>query len=146
MPSVSPPQTPEHASAAILAPALLLVVLALAAIAVDLSALHHAHRSIHRAVATAADDAAGLLDGHHLQVSGQARIDRGAATRFVGAQLARTTLPGELVDVPTVTFDETGSQVTVRAEFDVDHLVARSATGRPTSSRLVVTASARMVP
>lgn len=130
----------------VLAPTLLLVVLALAAIAVDLSALHHAHRSTHRIVATAADDAAGLVDGHHLQLTGDARIDRVAATRLVAARLEQSQLPGTLVGPPRVSFDHAASQVTVQASVDVDHIVTRSVTSRPSTTRLVVTASARMVP
>lgn len=138
--------TEERSAAIVLAPALLLVMLALAAIAVDLSALHHAHRNIHRVVATAADDAAGLIDGHHLHATGDPRIDAEAATRFVRSQLDQTHLPGELVGPPSVTFDDAGSHVTVQVVVDVDHIVARSLSARRSSSRLNVTASARMVP
>lgn len=140
------PRPAERSAAVVLAPALLLVVLALAAIAVDLSALHHAHRSIHRVVATAADDAAGIIDGHHLHVTGGVRIDREAATRMVTAQLDQSRLPGRLVGPPRVTLHDDAAQVTVRVTVDVDHVVARSVTSSRSTSRLVVTASARMVP
>lgn len=136
----------ERSAALVLAPALLLVLLALAVIAVDLSALHSAHRSIHRIVATAADDAAGLVDGHHLQLTGAARIDQQAATRLITARLDRAALPGAIVGAPRVVFDDNVTLVTVEATVDVDHVVARAVPTHSSSSRLVVAASARMVP
>lgn len=140
------PAIRERSAALVLAPALLIAMLSLAMIAVDLSALHQAHRSIHRVAATAADDAAGIIDGHHLQQTGAARIDRDAATRLVALHVERALVPGTVVGQPLVTFDEAASRVTVQLSVDIDHIVAGSVMPGGATSRLVVTASARMVP
>lgn len=139
------PVTPgERATALILTPALMLVLLALAAIAVDLSMLHSAHRHAHRVVATAADDAAGLVDAEHLQVTGVARVDRTAAHRLVANRLEQVSLPGSLSGPPEVSFDDDSLVVTVSVSIEVAHVINRSVTGR-TTTVLDLTASARMI-
>lgn len=137
---------PARASAVVLAPALLLVLLALAAVAVDLSLVHSAHRGVHRIVSAAADDAAGLVDGHHLQTTGEIRIDESAAAELVRTRLRHTDLPGELIGQPVVTVDRSSGRVTVRAVVDVGHPVTRSLRSGRVTTRLDVTAAGRMTP
>src|SRR3954453_130837 len=87
-------RTSERATALSVVPAMTLVLLALAGIAVDLTALHGAHRSVHRSVWAAADEGAGVGDGREGQASGRAVIDPEAATRLATAHLPTAQLPG----------------------------------------------------
>ncbi|MFV0317955.1 MAG: hypothetical protein ACK5O2_13475 [Microthrixaceae bacterium] len=77
-----------------LAPALVLVVLVLGAIAVDLSLAHTARRSAYRSLSAAADDAAGMIDQVEFQRSGIVRLDPQAARRVARAHLG--LLDGEV--------------------------------------------------
>jgi hypothetical protein len=129
----------------VLVPALALVVIALAAIAVDLSAVHAAHRSLHRSVSAAADDAAGMLDQRHLQLTGEVRIDAAAAQRVAAAHLASASLPGELVDLRT-DVDPAAGTVTVTATVVVRRILlpASASTGRDESLHARVRARVRL--
>ena len=126
-----------------LVPALALVVIALAGIAVDLSALHAAHRSVHRTVSTAAEDAAAMLDQRHLQLTGEVRIDADAARRVAAAHLAAASLPGELVDLRT-DVDPVGGTVTVTATVVVRRIVLPASTTTGRDETLEVRSRARV--
>ena len=115
----------ERATALVLVPAMLVVLLSLGAIALDLTSLHAAHRSLHRTVSGAADDAAGMLDGHHLQRTGEIRIDEPAARRVALAHLDAAELPGNLDRRPSVEVVDSGTAVRVGASVRVDRVVSR---------------------
>lgn len=136
--------SPERGTALFLVPALALIVISLAGIAVDLTMLHAAHRSVHRTVSAAADDAAAMLDQRHLQVTGEVHVDADAARRVAAAHLGASDLPGELIALSTEV-DPAGGVVTVTATVDVDHVIIPAAASGG-SERLVVSASARVVP
>lgn len=133
----------ERASALVLIPAMALVVIALAAITIDLSLVHSAHRSVHRIASAAADDAAAMLDERELQRSGEVAIDPIAARRVVDAHLAAASLPGELVEVAT-RIDGSGTVVQVTVVVDVDHVALPDSPPLGTAERLTVTARGRL--
>jgi hypothetical protein len=116
----------ERATAAMLAPAMALVLVVLAAIALDLSAVAGTQRAAERVVAAAADDAAGMLDGRAHQHDGSVRVDREAAVRIVKAHLDAADLPGRLRDLDVLVTDTT-VDVTVRVESP--HLFLRAVPG-----------------
>lgn len=135
---------PETASALVLVPSMMLVLLCLGGIAVDLSLVHGAHRSAHRVVTAAADDAAAMIDTEALQLTGDLRIDPAAARRVALAQLATMSLPGDVVGSPTVDVDADGSTVTVTVTLVVDHVMLRAVPGHPRSQQLTVVARGRL--
>lgn len=138
------PGSAESASALALVPALLLVFICLGGIAIDLSLVHGAHRSAHRTLSGAADDAAAMIDTSELQLTGDLRIDSDAAERVALAHLRLADLPGRMVGTPTVDVDADGAVVTVRAELDVDHVMLRALPGHPDHQQIWVEASARL--
>ncbi len=135
--------TAERGSALVLVPAVTLVVFALAGIAVDLSALHSAHRSLHRSVSAAADDAAAMLDQRHLQMTGEVRIDPSAAQRVAAAHLATVSLPGDLVELRT-DVDPAGGTVTVTATFVVRRILLPASAWSGRDESLQVRSRARV--
>lgn len=93
----------ERATALVLVPAMTLVLLCLGAIAVDMTLLHAAHRQVHRVAASAAEDAAGMLDERELLSTGRVVVDPERARGVVRAHLDAASLPGELVDLRIAT-------------------------------------------
>jgi hypothetical protein len=123
---------------------MMLVLLCLSGIAIDLTLLHGAHRAAHRAVSSAADDAAAMIDAEALQTSGELRIDPSAARRVALAQLSTMTLPGRPIGPPTVVVDTDLTTVTVTQELTVDHVVLDALPGHPADQRLRVVARGRL--
>lgn len=134
----------ESASALMLVPAMMLVLICLGTIAIDMAVLHGAHRSAHRTVSSAADDAASMIDEAELQRSGRLVVDPVRARRVAAAHLVTARLPGRLVSEPAVHIGDGGSTVTVTAELTVDHVMLRAIPGRPDHERMIVTATARL--
>jgi hypothetical protein len=103
-----------------------LVLIVLAAIALDLTAVAGSQRAVERVAAAAADDAAGMLDGRAHQLDGSVRIDRDVAERVVRARIDTADLVGEVrelrVDVSDTTVD-----VVIRVESP--HLFLRAVPG-----------------
>ena len=114
----------ERATALILVPTMLLVVIALGAIAVDLTALHVARRSVQRVAETAADDAAAMLDTRRVQVDGTIRIDAGAAHRVAVAHARTASLPGRLQEPVDVQVASDGTTVTVTLRVQVRDVIS----------------------
>jgi len=105
----------ERATALVLVPALMLVLIVLASIALDLSAVAGSQRSTERIVAAAVDDAAGMIDGRAHQIDGTVSIDRSAAERVVRARLDDARLRGRITDI-RVTVTDTTVEASVRVE------------------------------
>lgn len=135
----------ESGTALILVPTMMLVLLALGAIAIDLSVLHLSHRTIHRIVSSAADDAAGMIDTRQVQIDGSVRIDSATARRTVAAHLGAASLPGTLQGAPEVEVSGDGLSVTVRVEVEVPHILLQSMPGAKRSELLRISASARIL-
>lgn len=131
----------ERGTALVLVPAITLVLLCLAAIAIDLSLVHAVHRDAHRTVSAAADDAAAMIDERRLQLTGELEIDPARAERVVRAHLGSADLAGELSEVDITTDDTT---VDVSAVVHAPHVVLPALPGRDDSTRLVVTARGRL--
>ncbi|MGB6056925.1 MAG: hypothetical protein WBF71_01575 [Microthrixaceae bacterium] len=135
----------ERGTALILVPTMMLVLLALGAIAIDLSVLHLSHRTVHRVVSSAADDAAGMIDTRQVQIDGSVRIDSATARRTVAAHLEAASLPGTLQGAPQVEVSGDGLSLTVRVKVEVPHILLRSMPGARRSELLTVSASARIL-
>lgn len=137
------PWLSDRATTLVLVPAMMIVFIALAGIAVDLSAMHLAHRRAHAVVSVAADDAAGMLDERTLQVDGRPRIDPERAARVALAHVSAARLPGSVVAGPTVTIGPDGRQITITVKLRIEHIFLRSIPSF-TSEVLSITASARL--
>lgn len=134
----------ESASALVLVPTMMLVLLCLAGIAIDLTLLHGAHRAAHRAVTSAADDAAAMIDQGELQTTGRLVLDPEAARRVAIAELDTMTLPGRRLGAPDVLVDAEQGTVTIILELAVDHVVLAALPGHPGDERLRVVARGRL--
>jgi len=133
----------ERGSTLLLFPAAVMVLLVLAAIAVDLSSLHLARRELQRAAGQAADDAAAMIDRAELRRSGSVRIDHAAATRVARFELAVAHLPGPLIGQPDVTFDDVNDAVTVTAAVEIEPVFGRVAGRGP--ERITVSVTGRLL-
>ncbi len=112
----------ERATALMLVPAMMLVFMVLAAIAVDLSAIHMTQRRASAVLAVAADDAAGMLDERALQVEGILVIDEPAAARVASAHISTSDIGSSLAGHPTLSFSADRRGVTIEAELRVHHV------------------------
>lgn len=133
----------ERSSALVLVPTMLLVLIALGAVALDLTAQHGAQRAVHRVATTAADDAAAMIDTRQVQVDGTIRIDADAAQRVARAQVATARLPGPLAGPVRVEVADDGSTVTVRLAVRVPPLLLSSQRGGDALVAATVTARVR---
>lgn len=133
----------ERGTTLLLFPSAVLVLILLAAIAVDMSALHLARRELHRAAGHAADDAAAMIDRATARRTGETRIDPAAAERVVRFELAAARLPGRLVGNPQVSVDSAGDTVEVVATMEVDPVFGR-VVGRD-AQRVTVRVSGRLL-
>ena len=128
-----------------LVPALMLVLMSLGVIAVDLTAMHGAHRSVHRIVSAAADDAAGMLDTRLIQQTGELRIDPGAADAVAAAHLRTAQLPGTQIGPALVTVSADGAVVEIRVQVQIEHILLPTLPGAAGSDVLTVVATGRLV-
>jgi len=112
-------------------------------VAVDLTAIHAAQRSLYRTVSAAADDAAGMVDRRRIQQDGVVVVDPEAARRVVRARLATADLPGT-VDEVLVATDATSVEVTVRVR--IEHLFLGVVPGVADTGTVPVRVRARLVP
>lgn len=124
-PALAPPH-PERGSALVLVPAMALVFIVLAAIALDMSVVAGSQRAAERELAAAADDAAGMIDGRTHQRDGSVRIDPVAAEQVVRARIGSADIPGQVVDLDVVVTDDT---VDVTARVDSPRIFLRAVPG-----------------
>lgn len=143
----------ERATALMLAPALVLVVLVLGAIAVDLSLVHAARRSAYRSLSAAADDAAAMVDSAEFQRSGEVRLDAEAAERVVRAHLG--VLDGDappgfsepafrVMDADVAT-DVPGGVVRITATVEVEHVFGPAVPGIDDTTTISMSVTGRML-
>lgn len=137
------PAVPERATTLILVPTMMIVFIALAAIAVDLSMMHMTKRRALNIVSLAASDAAGMLDDRALQTTGTIRIDPDRASRVAAAHINSQNLGGPLLEGPTTTVSDDGQTLTVSLHLQVDHVFLGSFPAA-VSDKLVIRASARL--
>lgn len=88
---------PQRGSVLLLFPAAVLVVIVLAAVAVDLSLAYQSKRRLERIVTAAADDGAKALDLDALRRGRPPQVDVARGRRIVLDELALAQLPGPLV-------------------------------------------------
>lgn len=149
-----PDRAAERATALMLAPALVLVLIVLAAIAVDLALVDTAHRSAYRSLSAAADDAAAMADSRHLQLTGEVRLDPAAAERVARAHLGvldGVDVPGyaapafEVLDAD-VRADTASGTVDITATVRVEHVFLGAVPGTADATDIEVQARGRMLP
>ncbi len=136
-----------------LAPALVLVVIVLGAIAVDLSLVHTARRSAYRSLSAAADDAAAMVDSREFQRSGAVRVDPDAATRVVRAHLGLLdgdapegfSEPAFRVVSAEVSVDVDRGVVRITANVEVEHVFAPAVPGVDRIALIPMTVTGRML-
>ena len=128
----------ERGTALLLFPAAVMVLMVLAAIAVDLTSIHLARRELYRTASQAADDAAAMIDHHSLRAGDLRTIDLGAATRLVRSELAAAKLPGAVVDGPRVRLGPRPGTVEVTLTISVEHFFAKAIPGAGESERITV--------
>ncbi len=97
------PHPGDRATTLLLFPAAILVVLALGAITIDLSALHGARRRAERVVTAVADDAAAVIDVTALRRGLPPGIEMTRARIQALSDLAEADLPGTIVGTPQIT-------------------------------------------
>ena len=143
----------ERATALMLAPALVLIVLVLGAIAVDLSLVHTARRSAYRSLSAAADDAAAMVDSEEFQRTGRVWIDPDAADRVVRAHLGLFdgdppegfAAPAFRVVSADVTTDPSAGTVQIDAVVEVPHVLGPAVPGLEEASLIRVVVRGRML-
>jgi uncharacterized membrane protein len=145
-PAGSPPAADrrgERGSVLLLFPAAALVMLVLAAIAVDLGLVHVRQRELWSLADAAANDAAGYgVDPLLLRTTGEVRID---PTRAASAAADATVASGVSgVRIAEVVVHPDGTEVTVALERESERVIGRALPGRATRS-LRASATARLV-
>ena len=132
---------PERGSVLMLMPAGVLIVLVLAAIAVDLSLVFLRQRQASATAADIANDlATAALDIEHLRATGEFRLDA-ATARSMGEELAASSdIADELIGVDV--FVDGPDHVTVTVELRVDYLYANAIPGAADGTEVRATASA----
>lgn len=128
----------ERGTALLLFPAAVMVLMVLAAITVDLSAMHMARREVYRAASQAADDAVTRLDTHALRSGELHVIDIAAARELVRDELTVATLPGPILDGPHVHAGPRRGTVEVTLTVRVEHFFAKAIPGAPDSEQITV--------
>lgn len=133
----------ERGSALVLMPAAVLVLVVLAAICVDLTAVHLGQRDLVVAAQAAANDAvaAGFDVAAHYADGRAVHLDRAAARRAALASLA-TNAPGATLDALVV--DAVGARVEVRVHGAVPTIFARGVPGGPHSLAVAARADAAL--
>ncbi len=109
----------DRGTALLLYPAAVVVLLCLAAIAVDLTLVRTARRELTSVLQAAADDAAGAADPAQLHRGERLTIDLDRARRIVAADLEAVDLPGHLVGTVDVRLGSDASHVVVSARMEV---------------------------
>lgn len=130
----------DRGTTLLLFPAAILVVLALAAITIDLSALHGAHRRAERVVTAVADDAAAVLDVAALRAGLPPAIDLPRARRQALADLAEADLPGVVVGTPVVVAGPRPATIEVEVELRMRRGLAGLIPGSPDHEMVRVSA------
>ena len=133
----------ERATAVVLVPTAALVVLMLAALAVDAAVLRAQQGRIRSIAESAADDAAGMIDARRVQLDGGIVVDEAEAERTARAHLLHDGVPGVLrsVDVRT-----TPDRVEVMVRVEVRRLLMGAVPGVGRITVVPVRALARVDP
>ncbi len=128
----------ERGTTLLLYPAAFLVIVVLAAIAVDLSAIHLARREVLRAASQSADDGAAMLDTAAVRRGDFGVIDLRRAREVVHGEMRAQHLPGELVGAPRVALGPRPATIVVTVTVRVEHLFAAAIPGAPPHETITV--------
>lgn len=137
------PRHPERATAVVLVPTVMLVVMTLAALAVDAAALRAEQARARAITESAADDAAGMIDTRRVQLDGTVVLDTTAAERVALAHLRNDGLPGTLRSVAVRTGPD---RVEVRLQVEVRRVLLGAVPGVGRTTTIPVRAEARLDP
>ena len=137
------PRGSEHGSVLMLVPALVLVLVVLAAIAVDSAVIFLGQRQLGDAAAAAANDAASALSDPSFYRAGSVALDPSVARRVAQASVATQDHSGVTIDGPADVQVE-GRQVCVSLTGHVEAIFGRAIPGVPhaTTVRARATATA----
>lgn len=102
----------ERGTTLLLFPTAIVIVLMLGAIAIDFAGAQTTRRAALRVAATAADDAASMLDRERF-TSGESRLDPAGARAVATESIRIAHHPGELVGEPEIVVDPEERTVTV---------------------------------
>lgn len=125
----------------ILVPALLLVLMILAAIAVDSAVVFLGQRQLGDAAAAAADDAATALSDQSFYRGGSVDLDPSVARQVADASVAAQDRSGVTIDGP-VDVQVEGRQVCVSLTGHVEAIFGRAIPGVPHSTTVRARATA----
>ena len=92
----------DRGTVLLLFPAAALIMIVLGAMVIDVSLSHVRARELESVAASAANDALGALDVHHLRATGEIRFDLARAEAIVAESVAAGPLPGAAVDAVTI--------------------------------------------
>lgn len=131
----------DGGSVLMLMPAGVLIVLVLAAIAVDLSLVFLRQRQASATAADIANDlATAALDIDELRASGRYRLDPGHARELGRAMASESDLGEDLLAIEVDVLDDATVRVTIEAA--VDYIWARSIPGAAEGTEVRATATA----
>lgn len=133
----------DQASALMLMPAGLLVLLLLASVAVDMSLVHLRHRQALDVAGSAANDAVTAAADPSQLRRGVYRIEPAEAQRVARRTIAASDLAPHVVGQPRVLVDGTSVQVSLRVE--AKHLFTSALPGAPDTTVVTATVSATAV-
>ncbi len=129
----------DQGSALVFAPAAVLVLIVLGAIAVDFAAVHLRQRELENIADAAANDAAAAaVDQLELRTSGEPVIDPGLAQSVIAASVGSRNIDG--VAITSASVDD--NQITVGLALEVDYIFGK-AVGL-SSTQLTATGSASL--
>ncbi len=128
-------------------PAAVLIMLVLAALALDAGLSAVRARELRAVAASAANDSLAALDIVALRSTGELTIDGDRAVEIVTEAVARGPLPEATVEAVTIGSDPLGRpEITVRLGLDVDLIVAPALPGASERVHISATESVLIVP
>lgn len=133
----------EGGSIALLAPAAVLVLVVLGAIAVDLALVQGAQRRLVDLAGTVATDAVGQVDVDAALGGGELTVDRAAAQRHADRSAAALDAADARLRAVACAVDVDLAEVVVRCRADVDAVVGRAIPGAPASREVTARDAAR---
>lgn len=120
----------DRGTVLLLFPAAAMIMIVLGAMVVDVSLSQVRARELESVASSAANDALGALDVHHLRSTGEIRLDLARAEAIAAASVAAGPLPNASVDAVTIT-DAGGAnpEISVTLTLVVDLVMAPALPG-----------------
>jgi hypothetical protein len=130
----------DRGTALLLYPAGVLVLMVLAAIAVDFSVIRLARQELLSTAQAAADDSVGMVDEASLRAGDRLAVDFDRATRLVDEEFAAADLTCAGGVSTTVVAGPRPGTVIVTATCEVAHIFGRAIPGTPRTERITAEA------